>query len=276
MKSIFGILLIFICLAQTIYAQGIDSEANTQPLVVGRIDQVASKQLQETRILNIYLPVGYATDTAARYPIVYLLDGTAGEDMLHIFGLVQFMNMMQLLPPTIVVGIANVDRKRDFTFPTRNEKDQKTFPTTGGSAKFIGFVADELQPYIAAHYRGNGQRMLIGQSLGGLLATEILLKRPTLFDRYMIVSPSLWWDDESLLQAAPALLAQHPQAAMRAFVCVGKEGKQMEQDAAALAKLLQSAPNKKLKVDFETFPAETHATILHRAVYRGFELLEKK
>ena len=60
------------------------------------------------------------------------------------------------------------------------------------------------------------------QSLGGLLATEILLKNPEMFDNYFIISPSLWWDDESLLNQAGTLLSKSPDTKKFVYVSVGK------------------------------------------------------
>ncbi len=293
LKTICLLLLLAIC-SESMYAQlgiSVDANANAsgtqplpsndhlqaaQPLTIGLIDHLKSETPGEERILNIYLPQGYEEATEQRFPVIYLLDGTAGEDMLHIFGLVQFLNMIQVLPPTIVVGIANVDRKRDFTFPTSVEADLKEFPTTGGSEKFIAFIERDLQPYIANNYRVGGHNTIIGQSLGGLLATEILLKRPELFDQYIIVSPSLWWDKESLLKKAPRLLSAQKRKPIHAYISVGSEGKQMEQDAADLVAALKAAGDKSLKIDFVSFPEENHATILHRSVYKGLEILNKK
>jgi predicted alpha/beta superfamily hydrolase len=68
------------------------------------------------------------------------------------------------MPQSIVVGIANVDRKRDFTFPTNNAKDKKDFPTTGSSEKFIDFIEKELQPHIQRNYRTGGSKTIVGQS----------------------------------------------------------------------------------------------------------------
>ena len=53
-----------------------------------------------------------------------------------------------MLPKSILVGIANVEGKRDFTHPTTIEKDRAEFPTTGGSENFISFIEKELQPFI--------------------------------------------------------------------------------------------------------------------------------
>jgi len=245
--------------------------AQTKPFSIGEVATIPSAVLGENRTINIYLPEGYNNKT--KYPVIYLLDGSANEDFLHIVGLVQFFNMTFRMPGTIVVGIANVDRKRDFTFPTKKADQKKAYPTTGGSAKFIDFVEQELQPYIKANYRTNDSTYLLGQSLGGLVATEILLKRPNLFANYIIISPSLWWDGESLLEQAPALLAAQPDTKKWVYISVGTEGKEMENDAAALVKALKQSKKEKMKIDFMPLPKEDHATILHNSVYAALSIL---
>jgi len=240
------------------------------------VDKIESVQLSETRVLNIYLPDGYAKNTSEQYPVIYLLDGSADEDFVHIVGLVQFLTMIEEMPKSIVVGIANIDRKRDFTFPTNNQKDLKNYPTTGKSEKFMAFLEKELAPYIQKNYRTTAIKTIIGQSLGGLLATEILLKKPALFDNYIIVSPSLWWDDESLLTKAPELL-KNISTPVNVYVSVGTEGKQMEGDAAKLVDILKTVPtDKKMKLTFAPLPEENHLTILHKSAYKGLEVLNKK
>lgn len=259
-----------------------------KPFVLGETTEIQSKELDEKRTLNIYLPEGYTNSDTGRCRVIYLLDGSANEDFPHIAGLVQFYEMMGLMPKTIVVGIANVNRKRDFTFPITASKDRKKPTTTdttdkwaaffekemqdskaGGSAQFIAFVEKELQPYIASHYR-TAQRTIIGQSLGGLLATEILAKKPQLFDDYIIVSPSLWWGHQSLIQAVD------PQKlnGKTVYIAVGKEGDVMEHNAQQLAEKLKQ--NKLAHIIFRPFERETHATILHNAVYDAFRTLYSK
>jgi uncharacterized protein len=265
-KRIFAI-LISLFFAYTLTAQ----TKTTKAFSIGEIAEIKSAILGENRTLNIYLPEGY--NNKEKYPVIYLLDGSANEDFLHIVGLVQFFNMTFKMPKTIIVGIANVDRKRDFSFPTTNADLKKTYPTTGGSAKFIDFIEKELQPHIKANYKTNDTSFLLGQSLGGLLATEILLKKPDLFTNYIIVSPSLWWDDESLLKQAPALLAGQKDTKRWVYVSVGTEGKVMEQDAADLVKSLQNSGKKNLNVDFVPLPKENHAGILHNSVYEALKIL---
>ena len=242
-----------------------------RPFSIGKIATFKSKILNENRTLNIYLPDGY--NSKENYPVIYLLDGSANEDFLHVVGLVQFYNMAFSMPKTIVVGIANVDRKNDFTFPTKIADLKKKYPTTGGSAKFIDFIEKELQPYIKANYKTNDSTWLIGQSLGGLIASEILLKKPDLFSNYIIVSPSLWWDDESLLKQAPALLAGQTDNKKWVYVSVGTEGKEMEEGAGSLVKAIRNSGKKNMKVDFVPFPKENHATILHNSIYEALKIL---
>ncbi|QIL40122.1 alpha/beta hydrolase [Pedobacter sp. HDW13] len=245
-----------------------------QPFVLGKIEKIKSKQLSETRTLNIYLPEGYSPDSAKTYPVIYLLDGSANEDFIHVTGLVQFLTMIEAMPKSIVVGIANVDRKRDFTFPTSIEADLKDFPTTGKSASFISFIEKELQPYIQQKYKSSGEKTIIGQSLGALLATEILLKKPSLFTNYLIISPSLWWNNESLLNDIPKYTENLSKAKANVFIAVGTEGKVMEEDAKKLSAVLK--PYQNLKVNFAPLPSENHLTILHNGLYNGFGLLYPK
>jgi len=252
------------------------SQAQEKPFVLGLQDEIFSKELSEKRLLNIYLPEGYSKDSAKGFPLIYLLDGSANEDFIHIAGIVQFLKMIGSMPPTIVVGIANIDRKRDFTFPTTIDSDKAAYPTTGHSAAFISFLEKELQPYIERKYKVNNNRAIIGQSLGGLLATEILLEKPALFNQYIIVSPSLWWDAESLLKKAPQLIKTNTPHDVDVYLCAGTEGQQMESDVKRLADLLSTNKKGTSKVFFNPMPDETHLTILHNAIYQALLTLNMK
>jgi len=256
--------------------------SGTKPFVLGVVDELPSKILSEKRTLNIYLPEGYNPSDSVRYPVVYLLDGSADEDFIHVVGLYQFNSFPWIarVPKSIIVGIANIDRKRDFTFPTSVAEDKKKYPTTGGSAKFIEFLESELQPYIKSRYKTNGHRTIIGESLGGLLATEILLKHPSLFDQYIIISPSLWWDNGSLLNQDGAVLKSSFVQPVSVYIGVGKEGltpsdppRVMEVDANLLAEKITNSKSKSVKVYFDYLPEENHAGIAHQALYNALKLL---
>lgn len=267
------LIIIISFLSISIHSQNAITEVSKNPLTIGEVVTIKSKILLENRSLNIYLPEGYSAQDSLKYPVLYVLDGTMNEDFLHIVGLTQYFNLQYTMPKTIVVGIANIDRKRDFTFPTSDKVLKRDYPTTGGSAKFISFLEKELQPYINKNYKVNNTKMLIGQSLGGLLATEILLKRMDLFSHYFIISPSLWWDNETLLQDAGAYISAQNDMGVYAYISVGTEGDVMEREAKKLSELLKSSNKKKLKTDFKFLPDENHASILHQSVNEGFKLL---
>ena len=278
MKQSILLFLIICFLANTTFGQNpIPGQTGKQtPFVLGLVDEIKSAVLEENRKLNIYLPEGYSPDTAATYPVIYLLDGSANEDFIHVVGIVQFLTMIESMPKSIVVGIANVDRRRDFTFPASIEQDKKKYPTTGSSANFMTFIEKELQPFIQKKYKTNTVKTIIGQSLGGLFATQVLLKKPDLFDNYIIVSPSLWWDNESLLTTAPTLTRKQNAKNIHVYISAGSEGKQMENDVNHLVEILQARGKNNLQIDFMPLPGENHLTILHNSVYKGFQMLYPK
>ncbi len=240
---------------------------NVKSLTIGEIRTLKSKILNEDRTLNIYLPQNF--NKTKSYPVIYLLDGSMNEDFIHVTGLVQFFNQMYSMPETIVVGIANIDRKRDFTFHTDLKDLQKDYPTTGHSDKFISFLEKELIPYIGNQFKVT-DTYLFGQSLGGVLATEILLKKPELFNNYFIISPSLWWDDESLLKSANQLLTKIPDTKKFIYISVGRgEHPVMVKDAENLHEVLKKAGKKNWTIEYKMMETDNHATILHRSLYEG-------
>lgn len=243
----------------------------TSPLNVGETVEWESSILGEKRLLNVYLPLSYSWDTSKIYPVIYLLDGSMDEDFVHISGLVQFgaFTWVNMLPESIVIGIANVDRRRDYTFPSTNKQDLKNNPTSGHSEKFIEFLDQELIKVVNERYRTSNEKTIIGQSLGGLLATEILVKKPDMFDNYIIISPSLWWNDESLLNDSVTSTMKKKSV----YIGVGKEGEMMERPAKDLHAKMDASLNKQSELIFTYFEKYDHSNILHVAVYDAFEKL---
>ncbi len=270
MKKTLLLLPLFLFVFSLLSAQ---ADTKASPFVLGEVREIESAALGETRKLNIYLPQDYEKDETINYPVIYLLDGSAHEDYVHIVGLVQFLNMYELMPKTIVVGIANVDRYRDFTHPSDSKADKKSLPQGGGSAKFIQFVKDELMPMVEANYQTNETRTIIGQSLGGLVATEILMTHPEMFSHYLIVSPSLWWGKKSLVNGSKAYFKAHQDIKARVFVSLGKEHPVMHKVADKLVASMKDAGNPNLSVAYEPVLDEDHATILHTAAYKGLKWL---
>ncbi|MFD0964760.1 alpha/beta hydrolase [Pseudofulvibacter geojedonensis] len=265
--------LTLLLIANCLFGQLTPKKIKEVDFSIGKSVEIESQLLKESRAINVYLPSSYSQDKLKSYPVIYLLDGSKDEDFIHIAGIVQFgsFSWIKMLPESIVVGIGNVDRKRDFTYPSQNKLDQKEFPTSGKSGDFINFIEKELQPFINTNYRTSQERTIIGQSLGGLLATEILFKKPELFDNYIIVSPSLWWDDEKLLDFEQ----KRYDSRKSIYIAGGKEGEVMERIAKELYKKLKENEKGNAEVFYEFLEDKTHGDALHVAVYNAFDKMFK-
>lgn len=243
-----------------------------RPMVIARSYTVESRVLKQTRRINVYLPPGYA-DGKTRLPVLYLLDGGDQEDFLHITGLAQLASLNHAMQEMMVVGIEGIDRKRDFTFPSEDPEDRKLLPTSGGSAGFREFLARELKPWVEARYRTTGESALIGESLAGLFVLETFLRQPDLFERYIAVSPSLWWDNQSLAKEAETRLRAHPTGPRALYLSIGDEGGGMQEGADTLASALKAHAPAGLQWHYEPLPEEHHHTVYHPAAFRALRRL---
>ncbi|UUC45802.1 alpha/beta hydrolase [Flavobacterium cerinum] len=278
LKNLFLINLLL--LSTALFAQ-----SQNQPIAFGTSAVLSSSILNENRTINIYIPEEYNENSDTKYPVIYILDGGVEEDFFHLAGIVRFntQSWINRFPKSIVVGIENTNRRRDFTFAVSNtdfiEKEgfkKSSFPQYGESQKYIDFLEKELQPYLEKNYRVNEQKTIIGESLAGLLATEILLKRPHLFQNYIIISPSLWWGEQALLKNAKTLLNQNLKKPVRVYIGAPskEEDLKMYQEVETLYKTVKT--DKNAAVIFDYMPDETHATVIHQAVYNAFKKWAKK
>lgn len=247
-----------------------------EPIIMGETLEFFSKELMENRKLNIYLPVGYKGDETRSYPVIYLLDGSVDEGFTYISGLAQFCaTRLKTMPESIVVGVVNVDRKRDFTYPSRNDKDINQFPASGKSNRFVDFMSEELLPLIEEKYRTNGQRSIIGQAFGGLLAAEILFTRSKLFHNYMLISPSLWWDDSLLVRTNTANITDNT----RIYVAVwNRDALSLKATAKLMSKLRLTnklLPEKSLLLTYDIIDIHDHGNIINTAMYNAFKTLKQ-
>ena len=126
---------------------------------------------------------------------------------------------------------------------------------------------------VKARYRTSGHTTLIGQSLGGLLGTEVLFTRPDLFDDYILVSPSLWWNNGALAAQAEAWVKAHVTLPKRVCIASAPDDAMMQPQIDELVAAFRDHAEAPLKFWYVPFPEESHLTILHRAVYKAFELL---
>lgn len=181
---------LILCISAKLSAQ------NTDQIVIGNKYQIHSEVLNETRYYSVYLPSSYQDSPTKKYPILIVLDGDTFAQPL--FTTVNYLGSDYLrdsgIPQMIVVGISNINRRRDFT----PDKVVTSRPNDSGGGKlFLQFIQEELLVSINNHYRTSDLQILFGHSLGGLLALHTYLEEDTPFDAFLAIDPSLGtWDTE--------------------------------------------------------------------------------
>jgi hypothetical protein len=235
-----------------------------EPVLPHQTFTLDSRVLGEPRRINLYTPPGYDQAGTTAYPVLYMPDGGVEEDFPHVTSDIEAAIRAGEMRPVIVVGIENTERRRDMTGPTHVEADRKKAPRVGGSANFRAFIRDELIPAIGKRVRGNGQTAIVGESLAGLFVVETFLQEPQMFDTYIALSPSLWWDAQSLVRGVDERLRARPPLTRTLYLAtagdddIGDAGK-------TLAAALRAAASKGLTWYYEPRPDLQHSTIYRAA-----------
>lgn len=196
------------------------------PIVLGTAYHWRSPALGQERVVNVVLPEDYAKAPGKRYPVLYLIDGGADQDLIHIAGVEQLGAAWGRSADAIIIGVATEDRRKELVGPTSDPDLLKKYPTAGSSAAFRAFIRDEVKPFVERTYRTDGTDAVIGESLAGLFIVETYLAEPTLFDAYGAISPSLWWDKEALSKTTAARLGDK-QKGRRLYLAAADEGPEM-------------------------------------------------
>lgn len=244
----------------------------SQPLSIGETFTLDSKVMGETRRINVYLPAGYRERADVKVPVLYMPDGGIAEDFLHVAGLMQVSMANGTMRPFMLVGIENTQRRRDMTGPTEVASDRKIAPVVGGAATFRAFIRDELMPEIDRRYRTTGETAIVGESAAGLFIMETFVLSPDMFDAYIAIDPSLWWNDRALAKGFGDFLAANPDLDARLFIAHSGEPSIADVVKTLPAKLEAAAP-KGLRWHYLPLPDETHGTVYHPAALRAFRVL---
>ncbi|WP_373372094.1 alpha/beta hydrolase [Nannocystis bainbridge] len=245
-----------------------DEAAAPGELVIGRSITIDSQVLGETRRINIYTPPGHGPE-GPPLPVLYMPDGGMQEDFHHITGIVQVLTGNGTMRPFLVVGIENTERRRDLTGPTSDPEDRKIAPRVGGSAAFRRFLREELMPQIQQRHRITGETAIVGESLAGLFVMETFFVEPALFDTYVAIDPSVWWDRGALAREAAARLQQPGQPPRTLYVATSDE-RDMQEGVQAIVGALGQAAVPGVRWHHEPMPEERHSTIFHAAALRAF------
>lgn len=253
-------------------AHGSAAGASTAtPLVIGETFTLDSKVLGETRRITVYRPSAWNVPAGQPLPVLYMPDGGIGEDFLHVAGLIQVLVGNGGMRPFLLVGIENTERRRDMTGPTDVPEDRKIAPRVGGSAAFRQFLRTELMPLVRRRYATTGESAIIGESLAGLFVVETLLREPDLFDSYIALDPSLWWNRGQLADGGVTLLTEHATQGKQLFMASSNQPDIARASARFSAQLSRNVSG--VRVQYVPMRAETHQTLYHPAALQALRAL---
>jgi len=228
-----------------------------------------SKVLGELRRINVYMPPGYSDCANTRFPVLYMPDGGMEEDFPHVTSTVQSLVTEGAMRPFLVVGIENTERRRDLTGPTEVAENRKIAPRVGGSAAFRKFIREELMPEIRARYRTTDETAIVGESLAGLFVVETFFLEPDLFDTYIAIDPSVWWNDEYLVRHASERLKAQPTLHKTLYLTAADE-KDIVRGTERIADILRTDAPKGLTWSYQPMPNEHHNTIFRASEAKAY------
>lgn len=239
-------------------------------------------------------------------PTIYVLDGNLCLAMASsIARTLQFV-AFGAIAPVLCVGVGYPAdalevmalRGRDLT-PTVAALPPSPIPMDkhglGGADRFLDALTDEVFPLIEERFRSaQTDRTLAGWSLGGLFALHTLFTRPRSFAKYIAISPSIWWDDQTVVRSEEAYAASHPDLTAKVFACVGEREEtgpsrmwpaipadmtdfalsaRMVSNLDDLVAKLRSRAYSSLELTHEVFHDEHHATVFPAGFTRGLVTL---
>lgn len=221
-----------------------------------------SKFVEEKYDISIYLPPSYHHSDKI-YPVLILTDA------FHGFGIAK--NSTDLLifgkeiPEIIIVGIG-FKAKNTVEYVKKRARDFTTvsvegFSTFGGANKFYDFITNELFPFLENNYRINlNDKALSGFSFGGQFAIYVLLEHTTDFNRYIIGSPSIWWD-KKLINTAKNKIIDIKENNLIIYTFMGEKEGAIIQLWNEFNNIFENNKNEKLNFKQKLVAGKTHTTV---------------
>jgi predicted alpha/beta superfamily hydrolase len=191
------------------------SQADGDPLTLGTYRVLHSGVLGEDRVLQVHLPRGYDSGGLS-YPVVYVFYSDWVEGYFA-----QLVNDLDLLsedrmPPSILVGVPNVQRYRDLVpWPRAGDR-----PGEGHAEAFLRFVREELIPWVDAEYRTKRYRVMVGPQAAAVFGVYTLLQAPGTFQAFIVNDPCILDHPERSLCRELVAFSRTP-AARGTFFAVG-------------------------------------------------------
>ena len=225
---------------------------------------IPSQVLNQERQIYIHVPKQDSPNLTKTFPVLYLLDG---ENHFHIISAyIDYLSHYEIIPPIMVVGIISKDRRKDLT-PTKSTIDysgkiDSTYNTSGGNERFFQFMQAELMPYIETNYKAGSYKIFAGHSFGGITTINCMLTYPDMFNAYIAISPSLWWDSKYILKLVEKKLTKAVYLNKKFFYSVGNEGikdpNSFHTDLLKFDSLIVNRTPKGLLHQYKFYPEESH------------------
>jgi predicted alpha/beta superfamily hydrolase len=255
-----NILMLFLLLSLQSKAQNVELFNHISNEVI----TIPSKVLNQERQIYIHIPKQVPANLTKTLPVLYLLDG---ENHFHILSAyIDYLSHYEIIPPIMVVGIISKDRRKDLT-PTKSIIDydgniDSTYNTSGGNENFFRFMQEELMPYIEKKYKAGPYKIFAGHSFGGITTINCMLTHPDMFNAYIAISPSLWWDSKHILKLAENKLTKSLHLNKKFFYSVGNEGindpNSFHTDVLRFDRLIVNKTPKGLQYQYKSYPEESH------------------
>ena len=261
MKKLFFYFVITITVSLSSSAQTVTNLDEKSNLYNTQEKSFHSNVLNDDFRLYISLPDDY-DKSSKKYPVLYLLDGDIAYGMAT--GIARYLQLGNSIPELIIVGMgygalnrsAGNMRQRDYTISVMRGK-----PGTGGAPKFRTFLKEELVAFIDSTYRTIPEdRTIYGYSLGGLFAIYAMFTEPGLFNRYIIGSPHLIWDNFRIFDVQEDAFKKLEDINAKVFISVGSEedDEKYFNPIDEMVTRIEEKEFKSLKLDTKVFDGGTH------------------
>lgn len=234
---------------------------------------INSKILNEKRTILISLPDDYDSTPDMKYPVQYVLDGRA--NILHTRATNDYISYFSEMPKTIIVGIANINRTRDFT----PSIDASRTRESGNANKFLDFMELEVIKYVEENYRTANYRTIAGHSLGGIAVTQAFIRKPDLYNAYFAFSSTFTWNKGEHLARLEESLKANNTASSFFYMSMANEKRQAKPKFLATEAVFKQYSNPNLTFYSEVYPEESHGTIhlrsqhdVYRKLFNGWRI----
>lgn len=203
-----------------INSQTISKETDAQTSFLYNTSErfIYSDSVKDTFRILISIPDNYSS-TDKKYPVLYVLDGDIAFGMAA--SIARYLQIGDNTPELIIVGIGY--GSADKSAGEKRRRDYRPVES-GGAENFLLFIENELIPFIDSNYKTNpGDRIINGYSIGGLFGLYSLFTKPEIFNRYIIGSPGLAWDDYSISNYEENSTDKISDKKLNIFISVGSD-----------------------------------------------------